>query len=114
MNQLKVLICLVGVMWGGLTVKGQSGALEKANQLYDHMAYADAIPIYEKILKKKMVPEALEKLADSYRLIRDYEQAQNWYARLVNLNDVEPMAYYHYAQMLMSNEQYVSWVSSWK
>ena len=85
----------------------QDSRLIKANKLYDQLAFASAIPIYENILKKKRVPEAIAKLADCYRLTHDYENAQVWYASLVNIPDVNPIEYIRYAQILMINEQYI-------
>ena len=46
--------------------------LRKANNLYNKLEYATAIPVYEVYLEKDSSNvEALTKLADSYRKIND-------------------------------------------
>ena len=84
----------------------QSGSMKKANELYDKMAYAGAIKLYEKVLEKEFNGEAMVKLADSYRLTNQYNDAAKWYSKLVYTNYAQPIHYFYYGQMLMNQQRY--------
>ncbi|MCE9539427.1 MAG: OmpA family protein [Bacteroidetes bacterium] len=79
--------------------------LEKANKHYDNKEYLLAIKQYENILKNDESPEALEKIANSYRLIKNYQQAQLYYARLMNQKKVNPINHLYYGMVLKSNNR---------
>lgn len=77
--------------------------LEKANKYYDNKEYSLAIKQYENILKKNESPEALEKIANSYRLIKNYQLAELYYARLMKQKNVSPINHLYYGMVLKSN-----------
>ncbi|MES2139210.1 MAG: OmpA family protein [Bacteroidota bacterium] len=79
--------------------------LEKANKYYDNKEYSLAIKQYENILKNDESPEALEKIANSYRLIKNYQQAQLYYARLMNQKNINPINHLYYGMVLKSNNR---------
>lgn len=79
--------------------------LSRANKFYDNKEYSKAIDAYLDILRKEENPEALEKIADSYRLTRDYAQAEMYYEKLVKLNDVAVVNYFHYGNVLKGNNK---------
>lgn len=79
---------------------------KEAERLYNDFGYASSIPLLKETIDKKgMNPEELEKIANSYRLIHDTENAEIWYEHLVEISDV-PIHYLHYAQALQSNGNY--------
>jgi len=77
--------------------------LEKANKYYDNKEYSLAIKQYSTILKKNESPEALEKIANSYRLIKNYQLAELYYARLMKQKNVNPINHLYYGMVLKSN-----------
>ncbi|MES2397549.1 MAG: OmpA family protein [Bacteroidota bacterium] len=79
--------------------------LEKANKYYTNKEYSLAIKQYENILKKDESPEALEKIANSYRLIKNYKQAELYYSRLMNQKNVSPINHLYYGMVLKSNNK---------
>src|ERR1035437_5396962 len=74
--------------------------LKRANKCYDNYDYARAIQLYQKVVKKNDNPEALEKLANSYRLTKNYTQAETYYARLMKQSNVPPINYFFYGMVL--------------
>ncbi len=82
--------------------------ISKANKHFLLYEYSMAIPIYEKIIEKEKAgyTEAIPKLADSYRLINDFKKAELWYSRAVKNENIDPITYFHYGQVLRTNEKY--------
>ena len=91
--------------------------LKKANDLYNHLAYNDAIIEYENLLKKHPeITEAKIKLADCYRMTGRSEKAEFWYWQVVKSPDVKPIHKYYYGQALMTNGKYnlaQSWIKEY-
>ncbi len=77
------------------------------DKAYEHLAYAKAIANYERAAEKA-VPDSsyARKLAKSYMNVRDFRQAEVWYARAVVMPDAKPVDYYDYAQALRANGKY--------
>ncbi|MCE3260549.1 MAG: outer membrane protein/peptidoglycan-associated protein [Bacteroidetes bacterium] len=73
---------------------------------YEEMAYAGAIDHFEKYLVKKDNPDAMAKLADSYRLTNDIPSAEKWYSKVVSFDNSQPVNMLHYARILMRQEKY--------
>lgn len=84
-----------------------AGAQKRANKFFERYDFAKAIPLYEKhIVKNPSDNAAREKLATSYRMIKDYRNAERWYAQVVKAREVDPENYFYYGQALMNNGQY--------
>ncbi|MGI0106291.1 OmpA family protein [Salinimicrobium sp. WS361] len=80
---------------------------KKADRLYESFAYAKAIDVYKDLLEKDYkVEHNQRKLADSYFLLRDPENAAPLYAKVVEQPDVSPEYYYKYAQALRGVRRY--------
>jgi outer membrane protein OmpA-like peptidoglycan-associated protein/tetratricopeptide (TPR) repeat protein len=81
--------------------------LQNANQLFSKLAYADAIPKYEKfIANDSSALEAKVKLADCYRMTGNYVEAEKWYAKVAVNEKATDLDRFHYGQMLMNNGRY--------
>ncbi len=79
----------------------------KADRYYESLAYSKAIKYYKKAYKKDVENQVIVKrLAESYRLIQNLDEAEIWYAKLVEFPEVDPMDIYYYAQVLKSNRNY--------
>ena len=79
--------------------------LDRANKFYENKEYSKAINLYLSVLQKEESTEALEKIADSYRLMRDYAQAEPYYERLMKRNDVNAINHFHYGNVLKGNNK---------
>jgi outer membrane protein OmpA-like peptidoglycan-associated protein len=81
--------------------------LKSANKRYANLAYANAIPKFERVVKKDPANfDALCKLAECYRLTNDMVNAEATYAKVVANPSVKPEHNLYYAQSLMENEKY--------
>ena len=62
---MKKIIILFTVIVSFMS-QAQNQDLERANKLFDRTFYAEAIPLYEKVLKQKESFKTIKNLADSY------------------------------------------------
>jgi flagellar motor protein MotB len=76
--------------------------MKRANKYYDNYDYAKAIPLYKKAAKKNN-REALEKLANCYRLTKDYKDAETYYAKLMTQTGFDPIDHFYYGSVLKNN-----------
>lgn len=88
------------------TVSGQK--IKKANQAAMYYQYADIIPMLEAVIEKdnKHKVPAMELLAKSYLYMNNMEKAAEWYAQVVENEDIEPESHYYYAQVLRTLGRY--------
>lgn len=85
----------------------QPSRRSRAELLYDKLEYANAAAAYEKLVDvKKTRTEDMERLADSYRRINEYELAENWYSRVVSQPDHKQESLLHYAEVLKKRGRY--------
>lgn len=82
-----------------------SAQLKQANKFYDNLQYSKAIPLYLKALKKDDNPEAIQKLAHSYRLTKNYEQAEVYYAKAISYENADPEISLYYGEVLKNNRK---------
>ena len=87
-----------------LFIFSQNREIIKADNQFRQQKYFEAIKTYAKIVKKgKENPEVLEKLAQANYFNANYEQANIWYSKLVELElNMKSEDYYRYAQTLKS------------
>jgi len=85
---------------------GQAGALKKANKFYTTKAYSQAIPYYEKVLKKDSSNKIiLSNLGDCYRLTNNSKGQLLCYGGLVKSGNAEPIHKLYYGQALTESGQ---------
>ena len=70
--------------------------LKRANKYYDNYEYIKAIQLYKKAVKKKGNKEALEKIANSYRLTKHYKDSELSYAELMRQPGVAPINNFYF------------------
>jgi peptidoglycan-associated lipoprotein len=100
--QLKLLIfCAFSVT----VLRGQN--LDRANDLYNNGAYAEAIPIYEAFLSKKPSHNAAKtKLANCYRILSRPDKAAPLLQDIVEEDNARPDDFLHYGESLMMLGRY--------
>ena len=105
-NAIKLSIILVLVIAQGQFAKAQY-VIKEADVQYELFNYIKAIELYTSAYQKKKTTHAAERLAESYRLARDYKQAESWYAILVTMEGSKPDAVLKYAESLRHNAKYL-------
>lgn len=92
---------------GATIAQEQPGRRSRAELLYNKLEYANAAQAYEKLVDvKKPRTEDMERLADSYRRINEYELAENWYSRVVVQPDHKQESLLQYAEVLIKRGRY--------
>lgn len=81
----------------------QSGQLKRANDAMRELDYITAIGLYQQILNKDDIAEAKINIAECYRKINDTENAEYWYAQVVQLPNARSVHRLYYGMMLQAN-----------
>ncbi len=95
------LACLCLFMATGIFA--QKAKLRKAQLAMESLNYKEAINYYQQILEKHELASAKIQLAEAYRKINDFPQAEFWYSQVVELPQAEAIHYYYYGLMLQHN-----------
>ncbi|TRX52069.1 OmpA family protein [Fulvivirga sp. M361] len=106
----KIKLLLFAILISG-HADGQIGNLfktseQRGDELFNEFAYTQAIDQYKIALDKTDKPGIVLKIADSYRKLNDPASSSEWYAKALESQVSEPLAYLHYAEALSSMENY--------
>lgn len=82
--------------------------MKKAEKHFSNYNYAKAIPVYEKVAKRNSPDQqqAMIKLADCYRILNNYAEAESYYAKAIGIGKVPAEVNYNYGNVLKSNNKY--------
>ncbi|TDG34781.1 flagellar motor protein MotB [Pedobacter changchengzhani] len=80
--------------------------LKEADVQFELFNYAKAVDLYEVAYKKNPTLHAAEQLAVCYSLMNNYQQAESWYAKVVEMPKSAPVNIYSYALALQNNSKY--------
>ncbi|MEW6469009.1 MAG: OmpA family protein [Bacteroidota bacterium] len=80
--------------------------MKKANKYFEQEQYAKAIPLYKKSARGKKREEAWTRLADCYRITKNYVKAEQYYQKLAAMKSANPMVYFYYAEVLLNLGKY--------
>lgn len=82
--------------------------MKSADDLYNSYQFPDAIEAYKKEVGKRSVNQrhVVQRIADSYRRTGQYGASEEWYARVVQFQDIDPVNYYYYAKALSTNKKH--------
>ncbi|MFN8284100.1 MAG: hypothetical protein U0U67_12850 [Chitinophagales bacterium] len=81
--------------------------IEKGDKLYNDYKYAQAAELYKPEADKGNI-RAIRKIAECYRKINDYDNAEKYYALVVADKNAVPKSFLYYGEMLLNNEKYDS------
>jgi peptidoglycan-associated lipoprotein len=96
-----------GIFATGLLATGCSSTkYGKANIEYDKMAYYKAAENNAAYLEKHNKPQAMLRLADSYRQMHDYARAEYWYEKSIHTEYATANDKLAYATVLKANGKY--------
>ncbi len=100
---IAVLFCMGGTAFS----QEQPSLRDRADELYRRYEYANAAKLYTKLVDtRKPRLQDLERLAESYWRMNDYESAENWYARVVQREEASADNLLIYGQVLKVNGKY--------
>jgi peptidoglycan-associated lipoprotein len=114
---MKTLINFLSVLFIFITVNGFAqdeesaySPKDEADHYFQKEGYYAAIDLYKKAYgKEKGADEKVGLIfmvAESYRMVEDYVQAEVWYRRSIKGRYGDPMAYYHLASSLQAQGRY--------
>jgi len=106
MKHILFLPVFVFVLFAGSVRAERNKDLMKADYLYSHLAYHEAIPYYERVAGGSADPLVLARLGDCYRLTKAPQEAAAWYAKAVTIPACPAVVKLHYGQMLMMLGRY--------
>ena len=94
-------------LFGVFSVSAQKATIEAANKLYHKKLYAEAMPKYEKALKKDSNnTDVLSRLGDCYRLTNNLNGQVLCYGKLVNNGNANADHKFYYGKALMQQGKY--------
>ncbi len=101
----------IGFFLVGLApLKAQKNFQEDAKQQFENGAYFKARELYKKAYSNAREPSLkakfIFKIAETYRLTREYEQAEVWYRKAIKAQYKDPMAIYRLGQSLKLQGKY--------
>ena len=104
---LYVLFFMLGSFCVGIAQdEPRSAAMQQAVEEFDKFHYVDAAKMFESVISKEPNNlEAKEKLAMCFRKMNNPQNAERWYALIVN-ESADPMNKLYYAQALAQNQRY--------
>jgi outer membrane protein OmpA-like peptidoglycan-associated protein/tetratricopeptide (TPR) repeat protein len=80
---------------------------KKAEELYSHLAYRNALELYLAVVQKDSSNHAArQRAADCYFRLGNTKEAERWYAALVKIRDTPAIYQYQYAQVLAIQGKY--------
>jgi outer membrane protein OmpA-like peptidoglycan-associated protein len=102
-----VLIGLLSLFITTVQAQEQLSARAQADRLFDRYEYFKSLNIYLKLADADNPDKiVVERVADCYRLMNNYNQAEQWYARAVNYKGMRPADTYFYAEALLRNRKF--------
>jgi outer membrane protein OmpA-like peptidoglycan-associated protein len=102
-------IWILGVAMMAITsiAVAQSAKEKLGDSYYKRFDFKTALTYYGGAVKKDSGNSALrQKIADCYRLLNDWENAEVWYAKTANDAGLKPENKLYYAEALRSNQKY--------
>ncbi|MBN8701695.1 MAG: OmpA family protein [Bacteroidetes bacterium] len=107
----KIFLALFTFVSFFASIKAQSKEqIKSADNYFKEFKYYEALDEYLEMVKDPAAARNYyvnKQIAECYRRIFDYENAEKWYSKLmVFKSDATPDIYYNYAQILVNNEKY--------
>jgi len=109
MKTLKYILLLIVALNSGHLL-AQKGNMLKGDEYFNKRMYREAIESYKLALNEKIVfnkYEMTKRVAQTYKMLFDYQNATEWYEKLVAIDDkTEPQYIFDYALLLCNTEKY--------
>lgn len=107
MNRM-MIISMMALFFGNFAMaQEQLSRKQQADVLFNRFEYYNAARLYLPLAERKNPDvKLLEKLADCYRMMNDYDQAEQWYGKAIENQKARPMSHYYYAEALQRNKKF--------
>jgi outer membrane protein OmpA-like peptidoglycan-associated protein len=108
-RNMKNIILIALVLVSGISF-GQKKHLDKGDEFFKKRMYIEAIDEYKLALQEKVVfskYKMTKRVAETYKMLFDYESATEWYGKLAQFTDEgEPIYIFDHALLLCNIEKY--------
>jgi len=109
--KLKTIFIFWGLVWLFIffspQIQAQFSNRAKAEKLFDELQYAKAVAVYQKLTDTANPElEDMEHLAECYKKMNQYEDAEIWYARIANDPRCKPEILFSFGEILKTNARY--------
>jgi outer membrane protein OmpA-like peptidoglycan-associated protein/tetratricopeptide (TPR) repeat protein len=103
-----VLVGLIALLFiQPLHAQEQPGKRAQADRLFERYEYFKSLNLYLDLANAdNPALIVVERVADCYRLMNNYNQAEQWYARVVTYPGSRPIDHYYYAEALLRNKKF--------
>lgn len=106
MRSRSVYLLLIALLLS-CAVQGQKSFIRMGDMCYKQFDYKTAVQWYEKVTKKDSSDlHVRQNMADSYRHLNDWVNAEHWYAMLAKDPAADPIDKMYYAEALRANKKY--------
>lgn len=104
---MKTRILVLSFLVASMTVFGQSGKLNKADNYFEKLSYSYATGLYEELLGSEVdSPKMKSKLAICYYNTGDLKKSEETFAQMINTEFATREDFFYYAQALKQNGKY--------
>lgn len=103
----KIFTLSLALLAVAVVVFAQKPTERVGDTYYKQFDFTTALQYYGRAIKKDSGNSALrQKIADSYRLMNNWTEAEKWYARTANDAGLKPINKLYYAEALRNNKKY--------
>ena len=106
--RIKIIAVAVVMICFQLVMRGQGINTKMGDMYYKQFDFEKALSYYSNAIKKDSSNVYVkQQIADSYRLLNDWVNAEPWYRSLAQDQTTNPVNKMYYAEALRSNQKYV-------
>ncbi|MES2277024.1 MAG: OmpA family protein [Bacteroidota bacterium] len=101
-----LVVLLVMLFFSPLHAQELTSRRTQADRLFDRAEYFKSVDLYLKLAEVDNPQlSVIERVADCYRLMNNYDQAEAWYAKLSAMKGISAVDIYYYAEVLLRNKK---------
>jgi outer membrane protein OmpA-like peptidoglycan-associated protein len=109
---LFISICLIALTkYSG--AQEQLSIKQQADKLFERYEYFKSLNLYLEIIDKNNI-QVTERIADCYREMNRYEDAEQWYAKAIDEPNANNIDHYYYAEVLLRNQKFTEAKAQYK
>ncbi len=106
MKKISILILLIIGLIKQTSAQEQLTKMQVADDFFDRYDYAKSLNIYKDLAERNHPSiHAIERIADCYRFLYDYDNAELWYQKAISYPNANVMDAYYYAEVLLRNQK---------
>jgi len=103
---MRILAVTIAFFIGSFITFGQNMKVDLANDYFNKLSYAYALPLYEELTENAEHPELKSRLAICYFKLGDTERAELHFSDIIASDQASTDDYFYYAQSLKQNGKY--------